>query len=92
MLTGDAAGPAGIPRGAGILSVYCAPCRGDHGHGASLTTIALGDFALNADAEALATFIAEGVADTDMPAFGKTMTRDQIDDVVAYLRSHEPAH
>jgi len=52
----------------------------------------LGDFALNADADALATFIAEAVADTGMPAFGKTLSRDQIDGVVAYLKSHEPAH
>ncbi len=89
-LIGDAAGPGGVRRGAGIFGVYCASCHGEEGRGGSLTTIALRDFARDADVASLAAFIAEGVADTGMPAFGKTLTREQINDAITYLKSHKP--
>jgi mono/diheme cytochrome c family protein len=85
-LTGAAAGPAGVPRGAAIFDVYCAACHGEQGHGGSLTTITLSDFAHDADAETLTAFVVEGGPPASgMPAFGKTLTKDQVNDVVAYL-------
>lgn len=86
VLTGDAAGP-GIRRGAGLFEAYCAACHGDGGRGGSLATIVLRDVVRDADAGTLSTFIVEGgPPGIAMPAFGKTLTREQIDDVVAYLK------
>lgn len=86
-LTGAAAGPAGVPRGEGIFDVYCAGCHGEDGRGGSLTSLALDDVARDADADTLTSFIVEGgLPDVGMPGFGKTLTEDQIKDVVAYLK------
>ena len=42
----------------------------------------------HADAETLASFVIEGVpGNPGMPGFGKTLTRDQIDDVMKYVRN-----
>jgi mono/diheme cytochrome c family protein len=87
VLTGDAAGPSGVKRGAGIFDVYCATCHGANGRGGSLTTVALVSLARAAQADSLARFIAEGgPPGFPMPAFGKTLTPDQIQDVIAYLK------
>jgi len=86
-LTGDAAGESGVARGAGLFDVYCVDCHGVEGRGGSLTTIALADFARGADADSLSSFVAEGPpAGIAMPAFGRTLTDDQIRDIVLYLK------
>jgi len=88
-LTGDAAGARGVARGAGIFNVYCAACHGERGRGTSLTTFALRDLAKDMDEDALTAFIVDGgsSAGVGMPPFGKTLTPDQIKDVLAYLRN-----
>jgi mono/diheme cytochrome c family protein len=91
-LTGAAAGPTGVPRGTAIFDVYCAACHGEQGRGGSLTTIVLSEFAPDADAETLTAFVVEGGPPASgMPAFGKTLTKDQINDVVAYLLKRRDA-
>jgi len=87
-LTGDAAGPPGTARGGGLFDVYCVACHGEHGRGGSYSSVVLADFARVADEETLAAFIAKGMpAGAGMPGFGKTLTSDQIKDVVAYLKN-----
>jgi len=86
-LTGDAAGEPGPSRGAGLFDVYCVDCHGAEGRGAPLTSIALADVARDADADTLSAFVAEGPpAGIAMPAFGRTLTDDQIRDIVLYLK------
>jgi len=87
VLTGKAAGPPGVPRGAGLFDAYCAACHGHEGRGGSLTTVALTDEAPDVDAETLTSIIRDGgPLGSGMPGFGKTLESDQIDDLVAYLR------
>ena len=76
----------GEPPGAGIFAAYCAVCHGDHGRGSALTTLVLADEMSSFDDDTLSTIIQEGAPGSAMPAFDKTLTRDQVRDVIAYLR------
>jgi mono/diheme cytochrome c family protein len=86
-LTGDAAMGTGVTRGQALYSVYCIVCHGDKGAGSLLTTVSLKDAATGMDDAKLARFITEGVPGTSMPGFGKTLTDEQIADLVAFVRT-----
>jgi len=88
-LTGAAATGTGAARGEALSGVYCAVCHGEKGAGGPLTTVALKDAAPGMDDATLAKFIAEGVPGTSMPGFGKTLTEEQIADLVAFIRTLE---
>lgn len=87
VLTGAAATGTGAERGEGLYGVYCAACHGGEGAGSLLTTVSLRDAARGMDDATLATFIAEGLSGTSMPAYGKTLTDEQIADLPAFIRS-----
>jgi mono/diheme cytochrome c family protein len=86
-LTGAAAAGMGVARGEALYGVYCVVCHGAEGAGSPLTAVALKDAAQGIDDATLATFIAEGLPGTSMPSFGKTLTDEQIADLIAFIRS-----
>jgi len=87
VLTGAAATATGVARGEAIYGVYCAVCHGAEGAGSPLTSVALENAAGGMDDATLARFITEGLAGTSMPGFGKTLTEEQIADLVAFIRT-----
>lgn len=86
-LAGAAANARGRSRGGAIYDVYCIVCHGDTGSGSPFTTTPLRNFAYDLDDDTLIAFVGEGVPGSTMPGFGKTLTPDQIVDVVAFIRS-----
>jgi cytochrome c oxidase cbb3-type subunit 3/ubiquinol-cytochrome c reductase cytochrome c subunit len=80
-LTGD------VTRGASIFTRACTQCHG--ARGATGPNIRIGDRALLASASNgfLRHAIAKGRPGTAMPAFGTTLDAQDIDDLIAYLRS-----
>jgi mono/diheme cytochrome c family protein len=84
---GAAAGAKGPARGGGIFRSYCLACHGDRGSGGPFTSVALKDAARNVDADTLASVIENGLPGTRMPSFKKTLAKDQIGDVVQFVRS-----
>jgi mono/diheme cytochrome c family protein len=86
-LTGAAATGTGAERGEGLFDVYCVVCHGEEGSGSPFTTVALEEVASNMDDARLSGFISEGLSGTSMPGFSKTLTDDQIADLVAFIRT-----
>ena len=83
--------PAGIERAAGVWARYCVGCHvvdGDGGdEGPELTHIGA-----KHDAPTLRAWIADPESvkpDTDMPAFGKRLTPDQLDAIAQYLANRK---
>lgn len=87
--------PAAVERGAALFAQSCVACHGPGGRGdgplaASLarppTDLTTGH-ALPHPNAVYAEWIANGIAGTDMPAFGDELNDEQIADVIAYVRS-----
>lgn len=81
---------SGLERGKIIFNNSCRMCHGDEGEGAAPTTSALAEIAPTINNEQIKEFIQGGAVGLRMPAFGKTLTSDQLDDVIAYIRSWKP--
>lgn len=75
----------GLPRGQVFYNAYCLPCHGERGSGGPSTTLALREQVRGLDDEAIIDFVAEG-APGAMPGFGRTLTREQLADLVAFMR------
>lgn len=86
-LTGVAATGEGADRGEGLFNVYCVVCHGEKGSGSPFTNIALEDVAVKMDDAALVRFITKSSPGISMPGFGKTLTDEQIEDLVAFIRT-----
>lgn len=86
-LTGAAANGVGAIRGEGIFDVYCIVCHGEKGIGSPFTTVPLAEVASGFDDATLFDFISEGLSGTSMPNFGKTLTEEQIADLVEFIRT-----
>jgi mono/diheme cytochrome c family protein len=86
-LTGGAGSGTGFERGEALYDVYCVVCHGEKGAGGSFTTVALKDAAHGMDDAPLASFIVDGLPGTKMPGFGRTLTDEQIGDLVAFIRT-----
>ncbi|MGD2157026.1 MAG: c-type cytochrome [Anaerolineales bacterium] len=86
-LTGVAATGTGAARGDGLFNAYCVVCHGERGAGSPFTNIALKDAATGMDDAAIAKFIAESLPGISMPGFGKTLTDEQIADLIAFIRT-----
>lgn len=86
ILAGAAATATGAERGEALFDVYCVVCHGEKGSGSIFTNVALEYAASNMDDTGLSDFISEGF-DTYMPGFNKTLTDEQIADLVAYIRT-----
>jgi mono/diheme cytochrome c family protein len=77
----------GVARGDALFKTYCQSCHGEAGAGAPPTKLVLADLAQTIDNAALKKFIRDGQINLRMPSFGKTLSEDQLDDVVAYIRT-----
>jgi len=77
----------GASRGALLFRARCRGCHGDEGAGAVPTNVKLAEVASSMEDADLRDFIASGQMNLKMPAFGKTLTAEELADIVAYLRS-----
>ncbi len=77
----------GVERGKLLYQARCLTCHGVEGTGARPTSVKLTDVAGSMTDQDLKDFIAGGQLNLKMPAFGKTLTPDEIGDVVACLRT-----
>lgn len=78
---------SGVPRGEALFTTYCETCHGKAGKGASPTKLILADLAQTIDDTTLRKFIADGQINLRMPSFKKTLTEEQLSDMVAYIRT-----
>jgi len=86
-LTGAAADGTGAERGEGLFDVYCLVCHGEEGSGGPFTAVALKQVASGMDDATLSSFISMGLPGAAMPGFSKTLTDEQIADLVAFIRT-----
>ena len=83
-LSSFAAGAGDVKAGEKLYKRKCAICHGDQGQGASALKIK-DPAVLNKADEELRKFITDG--GNGMPAYGKTLKPEEIDSLVAFLRS-----
>ncbi len=79
----------GAARGALLFAARCRACHGKGGAGAVPTNVKLAEVAASMEDGDLRDFIASGQPNLKMPGFGKTLTRDELNDIVAYIRTWE---
>lgn len=79
----------GVGRGEAIFEASCMLCHGENGKGAAPTRVSLAEIAPSFTDQMLADFITAGNVGLRMPSFGKTLSKEQIADVVAYIRSFQ---
>jgi mono/diheme cytochrome c family protein len=86
-LAGAAVSGSGADRGEALFDVYCLICHGEKGEGAPFTSVALRDAAESMDDVTLTKFITDGITGTSMPSWKETLTDDEIEDVIAFIRT-----
>lgn len=83
---------AGI--GKQLFSTSCASCHGDNGVGGDSPTLNAREFLTATSDDQMRMIVAAGIPGTEMPtwdiALGGPLTDQQIQQVVAYMRSWEP--
>ena len=84
-LTDAAVTGKGTARGQAVYNVFCVICHGDKGAGSLLATNSLEDAGSRMDDTTLTKLIAEGLPGISMPGFDRTLTAEQIADLVAYI-------
>ena len=77
--------------GAKIYADICSRCHGINGEGGTGTALADPEFQSNYDDKALFDMISQGRIASPMIGWGAILTRDQIDQLVQYIRSLQPA-
>jgi mono/diheme cytochrome c family protein len=77
----------GAVRGKQLFRAYCKDCHGVDGAGAPRTKLVLAELANTIDDPTLKKFLADGQMNLGMPAFKKTFSSTDIDEVVAYIRT-----
>jgi mono/diheme cytochrome c family protein len=80
-------GGEGFVRGEALYGAFCESCHGDKGKGGTPTAVALSQIAPEMDDAALRSIIDNGMPGTRMPGFGKTITQEQVSDVIEFIRS-----
>jgi mono/diheme cytochrome c family protein len=86
-LAGAAANGAAGRRGEGVYGAYCAACHGERGSVTPFTTAALAQVIRDMDDDLVASVVADGPPGAAMPGFGKTLSKQEIADVTAFIRS-----
>ena len=81
-----AASLRGAERGKMLYQSRCKSCHGPEGKGGVPTNVKLAEVAGSLSDAELKEFIAQGQLSLRMPAFGKTLSGEELDDVIAYLR------
>jgi mono/diheme cytochrome c family protein len=88
ILTGVAAEGTGGERGEALYEVYCSDCHGVDRQGSVLLTTSLMQSVRQMKEAELIKTIAEGPeGSSNMPGFGKTLSEDQIADLITYFRT-----
>lgn len=77
----------GTARGALLFRARCRECHGNEGAGAVPTNVKLAEVAPSFEGNDLREFIASGQMNLKMPFFGKTLTQEELNDIVAYIRT-----
>lgn len=77
-------------RGGTVYQSSCASCHGERGEGVDAPTLAHPVFQSSASAGFLRETISRGREGTPMPAFQATLSSQEIDDVVAFVRALPP--
>lgn len=87
-LRAAATGAPGLPRGQALFGVYCLMCHGREGRGSSLFGVVLRDIVAGADSDSLVELVLHGAGNNNspMPAYDKTLARNQVSDIVSYLK------
>jgi mono/diheme cytochrome c family protein len=80
----EAQGPA---RGKFLFEARCQSCHGEKGMGIRVTSVRLAEAVPLYSDDDLRTFVNEGQVDLKMPGFRKTLSRDQLDDIIAFIRT-----
>ena len=76
-------------KGAEVYATHCTSCHGENGEGGTGTALGNSVFLATVTDAYLHYTVTKGRTGTPMPAFGKTLTRSEVRDVVAFLRSKE---
>ena len=79
----------GTDHGSLLFRSRCQVCHGKNGGGALPTKVKLGEVAASLNDKDLVEFIIAGQVDLKMPSFGKTLTKEELTDLVAFIRSWE---
>jgi mono/diheme cytochrome c family protein len=79
----------GVERGKLLFHFRCQSCHGKEGGGALPTNVKLAEVAPSLEDQDLIEFVSGGQLNLKMPAFGKTLTTEELKDIVAYIRTWE---
>lgn len=79
----------GVEQGKLLFRARCQVCHGESGSGAQPTNVKLAEVAASLTDSELMEFIASGQMNLKMPAFGKTLRRDELANLVTFIRSWE---
>ncbi len=85
----EVAAAQGAERGKLLFEGRCQPCHGKEGKGAVPTNVALRDVAASIEDQDLRDFVSSGQPNLRMPSFTKTLSAEDLDDIIAYIRSWE---
>jgi mono/diheme cytochrome c family protein len=80
-------GASGAARGKILFQARCATCHGFEGGGAEPTHVQLAGVAPSLNDAELKEMIRTGDVNLKMPSFGATLAADELDDLVAHIRS-----
>lgn len=79
----------GSERGNLVFQSRCQVCHGENGGGAQPTTVKLAEVAVSLSDQELKEFIASGEMNLKMPPYGKTLKDDELNDLIAFMRTWE---
>ncbi len=79
----------GADRGSKVFGARCEACHGKDGKGAQPTNVKLAEVSASLSDADLKEFIAGGQMNLKMPTFRKTLSNEELDDVVAFIRTWE---
>jgi mono/diheme cytochrome c family protein len=77
----------GVERGELLFKARCSACHGAMGKGAPPTEVKLSEVASSIGDADLLDFVSSGQPGLKMPSFRKTLSHDEIQDVIAYIRT-----
>ena len=75
--------------GAALYAQYCASCHGADLDGGTGSSLADGEWSFGDAHGEILQSIKVGITDRGMPAFGETLSGEQIDRVIGYIREVE---
>jgi mono/diheme cytochrome c family protein len=77
----------GSVRGKLLFEARCQPCHGENGMGRRVTSVRLAEAVPSYSDQDLQNFVGEGQVDLKMPGFRKSLTNEQIKDIIAFIRT-----